>query len=205
MFMTWFVASSRAEFQIKSDHFGVGVGYRIISGKSWPTFFPFSFFPLLLVFISPSPLASTDLQSCGAKGSGVDDVSRSRVVEGWWIPPTVIPSPVFLHLWYEGLRIWGRVVSSTRGLQAELPPLRETRRGSKIWYKRARARARERERPRDARTHASTHATAVHTHQGIPRKDRRRKKTRIEREYETHGEMKSIETAENCTNLAGRD
>lgn len=66
-------------------------------------------------------------------------------------------------------------------------------------------RARERERSRDARTHASTHATAVHTHQGIPRKDRRRKKTRIEREYETHGEMKSIETAENCTNLAGRD
>lgn len=75
----------------------------------------------------------------------------------------------------------GRIEHS--GLQAELPPLYETRRGSKIWYKRARARY----HATHARTHARTHATAVHTHQGIPRKDRNQKKTRIEQEYETRG------------------
>lgn len=88
------------------------------------------------------------------------------------------PRLVFVHLWYEGLRIWGRVVSSTQGLQAELPPLYETRRGSKIWCERARANTRP-----DARTHSRTRAhTPVHTHQGKPRRDQRAGK-RGEREW----------------------
>lgn len=115
------------------------------------------------------------------------------------------PRLVFVHLWYEGLRIWGRVVSSTQGLQAELPPLYETRRGSKIWCERARANT------RPERTHALTHAcTHARSHPSRETEEgpgsRKTRRTGMElrvriRNYGTHRRPEESGGSENCSRM----
>lgn len=169
MFMTWFVVSSRTEFEIKSDHFGGR------ENNLWQKLANFFFSPLLGIHLAlatgfhGSPIV-------WRKGSGVDDVSRSRDAEGWWIPPT-LPSPRLPSPLIRGVENLGAGRIEHSGLQAELPPLYETRGGRGRSGTNARARATTRRT--HARTHAATQRLAVHTHQGIPRKDR---KTRIEQE-----------------------
>lgn len=183
MFMTWFVVSSRTEFEIKSNHFGGR------ENNLWQKLA--NFFPLLGIHLA---LAT------GFHGSPIVWRKRKRSrwrlaikgVEGWWIPPT-LPSPVFVHLWYEGLRIWGRVVSSTQGCRRSFH--RYTRQGEG-----ARSGTNARARATTRRTHARTHErtqrlfTPIKGYQeriGTRRKQESSKNTK-------HGEMKSIKRAENC-------
>lgn len=123
----------------------LGVG-KIISDKSWPTFFlsswyssrPRHWLPRISNRMAQKEAESMTSRDQGCRGM-VDtaDVTLAR-----------LRSPLIRGVENLGA---GRIEHS--GLQAELPPLHETRRGSKIWYKRARAREATR-RTQHARTHA---------------------------------------------------
>lgn len=180
MFMTWFVVSSRTEFEIKSDHFGGR------ENNLWQKLANFFFSPLLGIHLAlatgfhGSPIV-------WRKGSGVDDVSRSRDAEGWWIPPT-LPSPRLPSPLIRGVENLGAGRIEHSGLQAELPPLYETRGGRGRSGTNARARATTR------RTHARTQPrngwlfTPIKGYQERIGKQESSKK---------HGEMRSIKRAEN--------
>lgn len=162
----------------------LGVG-KIISDKSWPTFFlsswyssrPRHWLPRISNRMAQKEAESMTSRDQGCRGM-VDtaDVTLAR-----------LRSPLIRGVENLGA---GRIEHS--GLQAELPPLHETRRGSKIWYKRARAREATR-RTQHARTQRLfTPIKGYQERIGSRRKQEPSKNTK-------HGQMKSIKRAENCT------
>lgn len=185
MFMTWFVVSSRTEFEIKSNHFGGR------ENNLWQKLA--NFFPLLLVFISPSPLASTDLQSYGAKGSGVDDVSRSRVQRDGGYRRRY-PRPSSFTSDTRGWEFGGGSYRALRAAGGASTATRDKEREQDLVQTRARARGHA---THATRTHARTQRlfTPIKGYQeriGSRRKQEPSKNTK-------HGQMKSIKRAENCT------